>query len=138
MYHHPDREVNNAPISVEKRKSDRDRRDDRRRDPLTLEGYQPKVQLKYEDDSGRTMTDKKEIFRYLSHKFHGKTSGKGKTEKRMQKIQETELSRKMESGDTPLGLTDAMRRKMAESGSAHIVMTGGQEALKKRRKKKAA
>jgi U4/U6.U5 tri-snRNP-associated protein 1 len=82
------------------------------------------------------MTDKKEIFRYISHKFHGKTSGKGKTEKRMQKLQETELSRKMESGDTPLGLTETMRRKMADSGSAHIVMAGGQEALKKRKKKK--
>ena len=100
--------------------------------------YQPKIKLDYQDDSGRTMTDKKEIFRYISHKFHGKGSGKGKTEKRMQKLQETELSRKMESGDTPLGLTDTMRRKMAESGSAAIIMSGGQETLKKRKKKKAA
>eukprot|EP00035_Acanthoeca_spectabilis_P018345 m.387605 g.387605 ORF g.387605 m.387605 type:complete len:711 (+) comp16751_c1_seq24:6253-8385(+) len=132
VYHHPDRAVDTSATTVKAKSDSRDRRD--RNDPFTLANYQPKVKLEYADDSGRVMTDKKEVFRYMSHKFHGKSSGKGKTEKRMQKLAETELSRKMESGDTPLGLTETMRRRMAESGSAHIVMGG--DSTKKRKKKK--
>jgi U4/U6.U5 tri-snRNP-associated protein 1 len=43
------------------------------------------VTLEYIDDSGRSLNSK-EAFRYLSHKFHGKTSGKLKTEKRQRKV----------------------------------------------------
>ena len=51
------------------------------------EGYKPEVKITYVDDKGRQM-DAKEAFRYLSHRFHGKGSGKKKTEKRIQKYQE--------------------------------------------------
>jgi len=47
--------------------------------------YKPKVEIKYTDDHGRDM-NQKEAFKYMSHQFHGKGSGKGKTEKRLKKI----------------------------------------------------
>ena len=54
------------------------------------EGYKPEVKLEYVDDAGRTMTPK-EAFRMLSHRFHGKGSGKRKTEKRMKKFEEDQV-----------------------------------------------
>ena len=93
-------------------------------DAFTKEGYTPNFSLEHRDDSGRLLTNAKEQFRYISHKFHGKTSGRLKTEKRLIKLAEEERSRKMEAGDTPLNMTDMMRKKMEETGSAHIVMTG--------------
>lgn len=51
------------------------------------EGYKPEVMLEYIDDSGRFL-NAKEAFRQLSHRFHGKGSGKKKTEKRQKKVEE--------------------------------------------------
>ncbi|KAK7206696.1 SART-1 protein [Myxozyma melibiosi] len=47
--------------------------------------YKPDVKLEYKDEFGRTMTTK-EAFKHLSHQFHGKGSGKQKTEKKLKKI----------------------------------------------------
>ena len=49
-------------------------------------GYKPNVKVEYVDDNGRMMSPK-EAFRYLSHRFHGKGSGKRKTEKRSRKVE---------------------------------------------------
>ncbi|CAG7916140.1 unnamed protein product [Penicillium olsonii] len=49
--------------------------------------YKPDVQLRYVDEFGRNM-NQKEAFKQLSHQFHGKGSGKMKTEKRLKKIDE--------------------------------------------------
>jgi U4/U6.U5 tri-snRNP-associated protein 1 len=49
--------------------------------------YKPDVNLKYIDDQGRSMSQK-EAFKHLSHQFHGKGSGKQKTEKHLKKIAE--------------------------------------------------
>ena len=57
-------------------------------------GYIPNVKLEYVDDSGRLMNEK-EAFRHLSHKFHGKGSGKIKTEKRMKKVMEESMMKNM-------------------------------------------
>jgi len=54
------------------------------------EGYRPEVKLEYVDEAGRTMTPK-EAFRYLSHRFHGKGSGKKKLEKRIKKAEEDQV-----------------------------------------------
>jgi len=54
------------------------------------EGYKPEVKLEYVDEGGRTMTPK-EAFRYLSHRFHGKGSGKKKLEKRIKKAEEDQV-----------------------------------------------
>ena len=47
--------------------------------------YKPNVELKYVDEEGRRL-DQKEAFKALSHQFHGKGSGKMKTEKHLKKI----------------------------------------------------
>ena len=49
--------------------------------------YRPDVQIKYVDDDGRLM-NQKEAFKHLSHQFHGKGSGKMKTEKHLKKLAE--------------------------------------------------
>ncbi|KIW93180.1 uncharacterized protein Z519_05785 [Cladophialophora bantiana CBS 173.52] len=49
--------------------------------------YKPDVQIKYVDDDGRIM-NQKEAFKHLSHQFHGKGSGKLKTEKHLKKVAE--------------------------------------------------
>ena len=51
------------------------------------DGYKPEFKLEYVDDSGRNL-NQKEAFRQLSHRFHGKGSGKKKTEKRAKKMDE--------------------------------------------------
>ncbi|KAK8130127.1 U4/U6.U5 tri-snRNP-associated protein snu66 [Apiospora kogelbergensis] len=50
-------------------------------------GYKPSFQLKYHDEGGRLL-DQKEAFKHLSHQFHGKGSGKGKTDKYLKKIED--------------------------------------------------
>ena len=47
--------------------------------------YKPNVELRYTDEFGRSM-NQKEAFKHMSHMFHGKGSGKQKTEKRLKKI----------------------------------------------------
>lgn len=50
-----------------------------------LKKYKFNVELKYVDDMGRHL-NQKEAFKELSHQFHGKTSGKGKTDKKLSKV----------------------------------------------------
>lgn len=47
--------------------------------------YRPNVNLKYTDEHGRNLSAK-EAFKELSHQFHGKGSGKQKTDKHLKKI----------------------------------------------------
>ncbi|KAF2862630.1 hypothetical protein K470DRAFT_212529 [Piedraia hortae CBS 480.64] len=54
--------------------------------------YRPDVRLEYYDENGRAMTPK-EAFKHLSHKFHGKGSGKKKTDKRLKKIADEQKER---------------------------------------------
>lgn len=63
----------------------RDQQQSRRMAELFSQTYKPNVQLKYKDEHGRAL-DQKEAFKHLSHQFHGKGSGKGKTEKMLKKI----------------------------------------------------
>eukprot|EP00040_Diaphanoeca_grandis_P036631 m.234294 g.234294 ORF g.234294 m.234294 type:complete len:753 (+) comp33654_c1_seq2:188-2446(+) len=123
----------------DRRTGDRDRdTSSSRANPLDLNGYAPTIKLEYRDDSGRLLMDQKERFRYISHKFHGKGSGKRKQEKRMNKQMESEASKKMDSGDTPFGATEIMRKRMETTGQAHVVIQGSVKDLnpkKKRRKK---
>ena len=86
-------------------------------------GYKPSVNLEYIDDSGRSMSSK-EAFRYLSHKFHGKGSGKLKTEKRHRKIMEEKLMEKMSSTDTPLNTLTKLQHKTKEMATPYIVLSG--------------
>ncbi|UKZ59063.1 uncharacterized protein TrAtP1_000381 [Trichoderma atroviride] len=63
----------------------RDHQQSKKMAELFNAGYKPNIELKYVDDHGRLL-DRKEAFKHLSHQFHGKGSGKGKTEKRLKKI----------------------------------------------------
>ncbi|KAJ4416487.1 hypothetical protein N0V85_002262 [Neurospora sp. IMI 360204] len=64
-------------------------------DQLYREAYKPTVELKYVGDGGRSL-DTKEAFKELSHQFHGKGSGKGKTDKQLKK-RETERRKEEQS-----------------------------------------
>lgn len=104
------------------------RRDDRYNGPTSKfsekEGYKPYVKLDYLDDYGNPMSQK-EAFRFLSHRFHGKGSGKMKTEKRNKKLLEVESIKKMASGDTPLGTMKKLKEKQKAVGSAYVTLSGG-------------
>ena len=74
---------------------DKNSRRDRYAGPITefteKRHYKPEVKLDYIDDGGKILSQK-EAFRYLSHKFHGKGSGKNKIEKRMNKKMQGHVS----------------------------------------------
>lgn len=71
--------------------------------------YKPDVQLKYVDEHGRTM-GQKEAFKHLSHQFHGKGSGKQKTEKHLKKIDDEKKREAMSALDASqaTGMNNAM------------------------------
>lgn len=61
--------------------------------------YKPDIELRYVDEFGRNMNEK-EAFKKLSHQFHGKGSGKMKTEKRLKKIDEEKKRESMSTLDS--------------------------------------
>ncbi|XP_060792302.1 U4/U6.U5 tri-snRNP-associated protein 1 isoform X2 [Neoarius graeffei] len=92
------------------------------------EGYKPDVKIEYVDESGRRLTPK-EAFRQLSHRFHGKGSGKMKTEKRMKKLEEEALLKKMSSSDTPLGTVALLQEKQKSQKTPYIVLSGSGKSM---------
>lgn len=87
-------------------------------------GYKPEVKIEYVDEAGRQVPPK-EAFRYLSHRFHGKGSGKKKLEKRIKKIEEDQLMRSMSSTDTPLNTVHLLQEKQKADKLPYIVLSGG-------------
>ncbi|KAG5285087.1 hypothetical protein AALO_G00033940 [Alosa alosa] len=71
----------------------------------------------------------KEAFRQLSHRFHGKGSGKMKTEKRMKKLEEEALLKKMSSSDTPLGTVALLQEKQKSQKTPYIVLSGSGKSM---------
>ncbi|WEW60853.1 hypothetical protein PRK78_006341 [Emydomyces testavorans] len=71
--------------------------------------YKPDVQLKYVDEHGRLM-NQKEAFKHLSHQFHGKGSGKMKTEKHLKRIEDEKKREAMSTLDSSqhTGMNNAM------------------------------
>ncbi len=65
-----------------------------------------------------------QAFRFMSHKFHGKGSGKKKIEKRLKKIQEEEFLKSSSSIDTPLNTLAMLKSKQAASQSPYILLKG--------------
>ena len=65
--------------------------------------YKPTVELRYTDEFGRSM-NQKEAFKHMSHMFHGKGSGKQKTEKRLKKIEDEK--REMGKGVLNIGVEE--------------------------------
>lgn len=92
------------------------------------DSYRPDVKIEYVDESGRKLTPK-EAFRQLSHRFHGKGSGKMKTEKRMKKLEEEALLKKMSSSDTPLGTVALLQEKQKSQKTPYIVLSGSGKSM---------
>jgi len=88
------------------------------------EGYRPDVKLEYVDDHGRPIPPK-EAFRALSHRFHGKGSGKKKTEKRMKKADEEQLMKSMNSSDTPLNTVHLLKERQKAEKTPYVILSGG-------------
>ncbi|OCH94381.1 SART-1 protein [Obba rivulosa] len=86
--------------------------------------YKPDVNIVYHDEFGRELTPK-EAWKALSHKFHGKGSGRMKTEKRLKKIAEERKKEAMASGDTPLSMNQAFQIRQEKAGQAHFVLSVG-------------
>ncbi|CEG69097.1 hypothetical protein RMATCC62417_05236 [Rhizopus microsporus] len=95
---------------------------------LAMQNYKPEVHLEYTDNKGRVLKTA-EAFRFMSHQFHGKTSGKTKTEKRMRKIEEEHRLNMMSSTDTPLNLATALLERQKRTGSAHVVLSVGNRGV---------
>lgn len=86
--------------------------------------YNPQIELKYYDENGRLL-DSKEAYKELSHQFHGKTSGKQKTEKKLKKLEQEKSIKIMSYTDTPLNTSLALKEKQKSLGSAHVVISKG-------------
>ncbi|KAK0626085.1 SART-1 protein [Immersiella caudata] len=89
-------------------------------DQLFREGYKPNVELRYIDADGRSL-DAKEAFKELSHQFHGKGSGKGKTDKRLKKLAEEKrrMAQSMLDASQNVGMSTAAShqgKKRKEAG----------------------
>ncbi|UJR33324.1 hypothetical protein I4U23_020774 [Adineta vaga] len=102
------------------------RRDRYTSGPLTefkeKEHYRPDVKLEYVDDNGRRINEK-EAFRALSHRFHGKGSGKKKTEKRAKKQAEEDAMKKMSSVDTPLQTCNLLKQKQIQLQQPYVILS---------------
>lgn len=88
-----------------------------------MANYRPDISIRHMDSSGNDLNPK-EAFRLLSHKFHGKTSGMKKTEKRLMQIENAKRLASMTSSDTPLGTASALAKRQKAKGTAHIILDG--------------
>jgi len=98
----------------------RDQQDSRQVAEIFNREYKPNVELNYVDEHGRRM-NQKEAFKFLSHQFHGKGSGKGKTEKYLAKVEQEKkregkamLDASAEAGMT--GVAGAQSKKNRQAG----------------------
>ena len=83
--------------------------------------YKPNVDLKYIDEYGRSM-NQKEAFKHLSHQFHGKGSGKQKTEKTLKKIEDEKrkLAQSSLDGSQIGGMSSATAQQLKKQKSAGV------------------
>ncbi|KAL4780750.1 SART-1 protein [Aspergillus varians] len=99
----------------------RDQQEARHMADVFSKEYKPDVQLKYIDEFGRSM-NQKEAFKHLSHQFHGKGSGKMKTEKRLKKIDEEKKREAMSALDSSqhTGMNNAMGATARKNRTAGV------------------
>lgn len=99
----------------------RDQLESRQLTDVFAREYRPDVRLRYVDEFGRAM-DQKEAFKHLSHQFHGKGSGKQKTEKHLKRIDD---DRKREAQSTldssqATGMNNAMGTTQKKNRQAGV------------------
>lgn len=99
----------------------RDQIESRQLAELFNKEYKPNVDLKYIDEFGRSM-NKKEAFKHLSHQFHGKGSGKQKTEKVLKKIDDEKRRQAQSSldGSQTGGMSGATAQQRKKQGQAGV------------------
>ncbi|KAI4129780.1 MAG: hypothetical protein LQ338_002090, partial [Usnochroma carphineum] len=103
----------------------RDQAESRQMAEIFNREYKPNVELKYVDEFGRSM-NQKEAFKHLSHQFHGKGSGKQKTEKHLKRIEDDKRREAMSSLDASqaTGMNNAMgatARKNRQAVRLHLL-----------------
>jgi len=81
--------------------------------------YKPDVKLVYKDEFGRDL-NAKEAFKHLSHQFHGKGSGKAKTEKRLKKIEDEKKQLATSSLTSTQGLSTSMAATAKKAKQAGV------------------
>lgn len=99
----------------------RDQLESRQMTDIFNREYKPNVQLKYVDEFGRSM-NQKEAFKHLSHQFHGKGSGKQKTEKHLKKIEDDKKREAQSTLDSSqaTGMNNAMGATAKKSRQAGV------------------
>lgn len=81
--------------------------------------YKPDVKLVYRDEFGRDL-NQKEAFKHLSHQFHGKGSGKAKTEKRLKKIEDEKKREAASTLTSNVGMSSSMAATAKKSKQAGV------------------
>lgn len=86
-----------------------------------LKKYKFNVELKYVDEQGRHL-NQKEAFKELSHQFHGKTSGKGKTDKKLSKIEQEKgrMAKSIFDASQEAGMSSAMAQQTKKRKEAGV------------------
>lgn len=99
----------------------RDQLESRQMTEIFAREYKPDVQLKYVDEFGRSM-NQKEAFKHLSHQFHGKGSGKQKTEKHLKKIEDDKKREAQSALDSSqaTGMNNAMGTTQKKNRQAGV------------------
>lgn len=99
----------------------RDQLESRQMTEIFNREYKPDVQLKYVDEFGRAM-NQKEAFKHLSHQFHGKGSGKQKTEKHLKKIEDDKKREAQSALDSSqaTGMNNAMGTTQKKNRQAGV------------------
>lgn len=99
----------------------RDQLESRQMTEIFNREYKPDVQLKYVDEFGRGM-NQKEAFKHLSHQFHGKGSGKQKTEKHLKKIEDDKKREAQSTLDSSqaTGMNNAMGTTQKKNRQAGV------------------
>ena len=99
----------------------RDQLESRQMTEIFNREYKPDVQLKYVDEFGRGM-NQKEAFKHLSHQFHGKGSGKQKTEKHLKRIDDDKKREAQSTLDSSqaTGMNNAMGTTQKKNRQAGV------------------
>ena len=99
----------------------RDQLESRQMTEIFNREYRPDVQLKYVDEFGRSM-NQKEAFKHLSHQFHGKGSGKQKTEKHLKRIEDDKKREAQSTLDSSqaTGMNNAMGTTQKKNRQAGV------------------
>jgi U4/U6.U5 tri-snRNP-associated protein 1 len=86
-----------------------------------LKKHKFNVELKYVDDQGRHL-NQKEAFKELSHQFHGKTSGKGKTDKKLSKIEQekSRIAKSIFDASGEAGISSATAQQTKKQKAAGV------------------